>query len=423
MRHSKWVVSIVLLLSSLTASGDVCTNLFQDACVERPKRLPDGTEIPLPPSVSDRALRAELTPDLRRTLSQHRSTLFPKLLATFPGRPQCQVRNSPQCEAEMFRLALEQSWQWLHGSQRIPNERYGPARAVIALRSDPDFTRFLNRSNQEVFEALGGREQMTHLRTRLVPRVKELMTLLIERHVTDPAERRRFISRVERLTLATPNCFEELGSAFVVNAYYDPGPNTVAICPALGREHNTVFAYLFPLVHEMGHSIDLCNWTATQPGNMGLNVPAMLDRRYPLGGVLTCLRSENSVGAERHTMTGWLPDSARNVTRQCMNRDEAGETLADWIATQVTAEYVERFGANLTAEQRRNGYRNAARVLCNPPADETHPAGPRRINRVLAAHPDVRRQMGCSSRSSDVTNCGGTLRRSTSPSAAGRSSN
>jgi hypothetical protein len=83
--------------------------------------------------------------------------------------------------------------------------------------------------------------------------------------------------------------------------------------------------------------------------------------------------------------------------------DQIGESVSDWLASEVLPEYIAKHHPKLTRDQYRTGYSNAFRGDCNnanpmppfhPPGDP-HPPNSERVNKIILANPQVRRQMGC----------------------------
>jgi hypothetical protein len=84
--------------------------------------------------------------------------------------------------------------------------------------------------------------------------------------------------------------------------------------------------------------------------------------------------------------------------------DQIGESFSDWLASEVLPRYIEKNFSHLSRDQIRNGYSNVFRGMCsnmNPASTnvfgmpDPHPTIQARVNKILLAHPDVRRQLGC----------------------------
>lgn len=136
------------------------------------------------------------------------------------------------------------------------------------------------------------------------------------------------------------------------------------------------FNLLFTLAHEIAHSIDPCELK-----HYGLNFPAY-DR------LKSCFIRNGLIGHLK-------------IRSECGPHDQLSETFADWIAVQVTSEYLKVFATEFQGEQVLNAARNSVRDLCHQD-DETmeidlefHPSPEVRIEKIFGHHPDIRYQLGC----------------------------
>lgn len=133
---------------------------------------------------------------------------------------------------------------------------------------------------------------------------------------------------------------------------------------------SSLYNLVFTLAHETAHSIDPCElrrsgWT-----------PPALER------LNACFLQEGLVQ---------VPDSRQ----ECRHDDQLSETFADWLAVEVLVQALEKNGARYTEAERRASVRNSIRDLCTQNDSQWHPHARVRIERVLGAHPGIRRYLGC----------------------------
>jgi hypothetical protein len=149
------------------------------------------------------------------------------------------------------------------------------------------------------------------------------------------------------------------------------------------------------------------------------------EAQFPFTGVISCLRSPDSVGAKVFppppAFGGFTsspypmpapgpgednftpPPMPVTVPDFCSN-DQIGESFADWTAAEITPKYLKEKHPELTREQFRYGYTNIFRGMCsnvNPASPggmmgpDVHPDVRLRANRIILASPEIRKQMGC----------------------------
>ena len=79
--------------------------------------------------------------------------------------------------------------------------------------------------------------------------------------------------------------------------------------------------------------------------------------------------------------------------------DQISETFSDWMAAEITPDYIDKNFPKLTTEQKRFGYSNIWRGDCtnesHSGAADPHPHIIDRNNRILLPQPKIRSQMNC----------------------------
>lgn len=125
---------------------------------------------------------------------------------------------------------------------------------------------------------------------------------------------------------------------------YDPAPNEINI-GVLALSYNSDEEIYASLLHEIAHSFDPCRWSA------------MIGGTNPFDKVISCLRSDSSVGAKVRDDSRILklPENVRKVlvsNPTCnksfypfpgMQRDQILEVFADWFSAEVVGSGPEIF--------------------------------------------------------------------------------
>ncbi|MEZ4819777.1 MAG: hypothetical protein R3A45_07745 [Bdellovibrionota bacterium] len=303
--------------------------------------------------------------------------------------------------------------------------------------------------------------------THLFPQVKSMVAQVMQERVPNLEDQQRMIEKIEAITLKEASCSEviapkpkdeiTLHDDLILNAAYNGIGNTMVYCDGLHFNNQSLFSMVFILAHEMAHAVDPCmisigppayrfNYTHTADANKAMD-------EYPIQNVLACLRSEQSMGAMRNDTStmGVRVISANSDQSQssdaadgdeqeqdnhtesaskysldhspfCLNNDEGKvdqitEAFADWVGTEVIAHYSQTHLADtLEPMQFKYGYANIFRPMASEgekvedkdkktiPSD-SHSEMYRRIDKMILAHPTIRRFMNCPERPETLWYC------------------
>ncbi len=292
-------------------------------------------------------------------------------------------------------------------------------------------------------------------REEVFPKVKAILIAKIGQMVTDPVARKNLTDKVTAIVYIGSNCSQEAGSnegsvpgLLLANVFYHLIQNTFKYCSGLSTRNSSEFHMAFIIAHELSHSIDPCS-IAIGPSDFIFRYSKNITREkaeseFPFEGLISCLRSEKSVqaiSAEQMLMLGTVgsttdpygnngghgggygggigtaTSSEPSVARPtppfigfCHN-DQITETFADWMASEITPDYIKNNFPKLSSEQMRLGYSNIWRGACVDDAQQSklphdvHPSQKDRSNRIILTQPKIRAQMDCTKSLSDRVYC------------------
>jgi hypothetical protein len=277
---------------------------------------------------------------------------------------------------------------------------------------------------------------MKKLKKKVLPQIKELLIDKVTRMVRDPVARRNMIAKVRSIRFAGVKCqaTNEIAGVLTTNAFYQPNNNTFTYCLGMNVLSKSRFALAFVVAHELSHSVDPCNLTIG-PSDWAFKYKTVDSdsaalRQYPIANVLECLRSEKSVGAKSFFLnppaassygtygdygvpsaypspSNTQPKSFDPSTAFCSHQDQIVESFADWMAAEITPDYIAKNHPKLTTQQMRNGYSNIFKSGCGEAESDTdvHPLMAKRVDYLTLMQPKIRKQMGCAAQVPERITC------------------
>lgn len=250
--------------------------------------------------------------------------------------------------------------------------------------------------------------------TEIFPRVRKLLEEKLKAMLPgDPVMRGKIAKKISTIQFNGANCPPRGdGSLKPGGAYHAedlPARNikahTFNYCPGDPAKPASDFQIVHIIAHELSHAIDPCGIAfefGSEPAIFRYTeaVPTLEKAmtEYPFGKLLQCLRSDESVAAQRIPPYPQQPRSKDSPF--CMGNDQMAEAFCDHMGTEIIPLYMERFRANLTRDEFRAGYANVFRnsFYCEPREKDAffpHPDEPQTANNLLAMNPLVRHQMMC----------------------------
>lgn len=417
----------------------VCDSMTKLSCT--PGTFDDGTGVAL----SDEEYQAKIDPMKRKATEIYTKNILEMLqdpdakydfIRTMAIKATKQA-NTPNCISEK-KKEQEDCYKTVAGllSSKSVNQMFSPMpkagmgiamglpvdpgfdlAAYDALMENTAYKESLERARKKTLKIVSDDRLDQKIEKKIFPRVKELLISKIKSSISDVKTRDALISKIQNITYAGNDCAslvpgrpEEntVNGLMVENAYYSPKKQEFRFCNGYLLNNTSEFMIVKVIAHELSHSIDPGH--IDQPKGVGFSYQQDakstlqdLENQFPFKGVAGCLRSKESIGA-RTINTYKAPSS----TNPFAKKDQIGESFSDWMAAELLPEYMDQYHPRLTQNQRLTGYSNVFRTYCSEKRRsdfDVHPDVMDRIDRLLMANPEVRKQVGCSSKSKNVHYC------------------
>jgi hypothetical protein len=434
----------------------LCSDLANFTCA--PGDFNDGTGVSRGEDAKEEILqkvkasaRTRLEERFKNALAQPESVYLKELARAATGlssSPDCSDKNkdSEVCNAllakGMAQISIKRLFPDVSANPYMypmgpmsPTMTPPPLKDLDYLVGNPAYQVLEGKESAAIKKELTDPDFNDRLRTSIFPVVQKEIAGMISERIQDPDVRKKILLKVASIQFQGNDCSEmaggqgpSLNSLFIPNAFYDPERNTFKYCNGFIITDHSEFKIVSVIAHELAHSIDPCN-IAKGPSTVAIPYSAKdlagREAQFPFTGVISCLRSPDSVGAKVFppppAFGGFTsspypmpapgpgednftpPPMPVTVPDFCSN-DQIGESFADWTAAEITPKYLKEKHPELTREQFRYGYSNIFRGMCsnvNPASPggmmgpDVHPDVRLRANRIILASPEIRKQMGC----------------------------
>jgi hypothetical protein len=448
----------VFALISVSSHADpeqICDDLQRFVCA--PGSYDDGTGVASNPtalSSGQTEIEQKITKrahtQFLKALKDPDNTYFRKSVLSATG-----LSLAPQCtkaEDKPSTKCLNDMATGLTGIFFKQQDQISQGAAYQSMNNSVTDTTFVTESpiyQDAVQEIMTQTKEMMHAgdidkkaRDKVFPQVKALLLAKIKQMVKDPKVRKNLTDKVKSIRYESSDCSGGGGSnvpgLLMPNAFYNPAQNNFNFCSGMTLQNKSEFLMAFVMAHELSHSIDPCCITQG-PSDFSFRFPeggtrAEAEAAYPIQGVIACLRSDQSIKARAADqvpqiapgaggyggygnygnygnygggMGGGIgqsqpqPQTPQPFAGFCQN-DQITESFADWMAAEITPEYIAKNYPKLTSEQSRFGYSNIWRGSCMDDATarqiaiaDPHPAQGDRSNRIILVQPKIRAQMNC----------------------------
>lgn len=269
-----------------------------------------------------------------------------------------------------------------------------------------------------------------------------LKSIVVRDFKNDPSVLKNFLTRLEDLSFGGFDCSElsrvDLNKSISSN-FYITDDNRVLFCPGSLRRNQSEYSMVWFLAHEMAHLIgpchldtlvaplDVLNFNSASYSTSPVHLSDIIgnieevESVLPYGNVMSCLRRENAAGVTRSfgrpyaddvilssdvKAGGFFCPKLNGTEALYEGNDQIDESFSDWMATEVLSEYMNFYFKNFSIEQKRKGLSNVFRgsdeFIKNSAINQTgtplYLSTENRINRILFAHPSIRKQVGCGDR-------------------------
>jgi hypothetical protein len=250
------------------------------------------------------------------------------------------------------------------------------------------------------------------------PRVKKIMIEKVKANVADEKVRNAIIRKIENISYQGSDCSSlskssesTVNGLMIENAFYSPNSQTFRFCNGFLLHNSSEFAMAMIIAHELSHSIDPC-WIDKPEGAAPITYSESktlkeYESEFPFKNILSCLRSKESIGSKTNPKFGAKTNEQQYGNPFCRN-DQIGESFSDWMGSEILPEYISKHHSKLSQNQKVVGYSNVFRNFCGDfdwSDFEVHPDITKRIDRIIMANHDVRKQVGCGDPKNDVHQC------------------
>ncbi len=305
------------------------------------------------------------------------------------------------------------------------------------LRANALYWKSLSEANTQSLTVVSEKELDQKIRDVITPNVKEILIEKVTNSVSNVVLRDTLVKKIQDVrylgnnySFLNKNMAPTMDGLMVGSENYSPDQNAFIFGNGFLFKSSSEFMMVYFVAHEIAHSMDPCNIGASKDFPFEYDYQSVLkvedlEKQNPFSNVISCLRTEQSVGAKYRKYDDFLSfkksmeDAGLPVGNNpfCIH-DQITESFADWMAGEVLPEYVVRHFSALSQSQRLNGYANTTRLMCKAIAPQNgyddHPDTQARLERILMANPKSRELVGCGPPRNDLhycsmgTNCTGT---------------
>jgi hypothetical protein len=419
--------------NSLAEDPLVCKDLNRMSCRNTSENDGTGTAV----YASNEKLTAFLKAKKHAQILQHFSELlhnpqkegFKRLVMKAYGNdksPGCGPKDSNMDDSCLFglsqRMTVEAETEIFGSALSKEQEEFklkqigldGDIESFEHYLNMPDFKELVDQSKSDIVIGLRDTALRNKIQVDIFPKVKAILIAKIKQDVGDEAVRIVLINEIDSLHWSEGSCTTPtISDVLTPRAFI--AKNGFQVCDGLLAAASSEFSLVQVVAHELAHQIDPCFVGAIfippQPSSQ-----KEVEEKFPFERLVGCLRGQKSTGATRFVEFPKLRGDFCNTEDNA--HDQITEAFADWMASEITPVYMEKYHSELTPEQFRKGYSNAFKILCYTPVQQAmidnlkkhgifdqHPDVDKRINGTIMVQPQVRAQMGCKEEPANYEYC------------------
>jgi hypothetical protein len=406
----------VALIPSFTRAEKVdepvCVDLHRASCAPGEITDPTGTTKNLLFTMGPaHALHPELRSELKNeSLTLIKDQKFRKTVLRLNVPSECtgDGSNDTCLEALSQAMAIKFEARFFTG-QPVPDlsvANEGKIQDLLSVLNSQQIEQLRLKEFESFSSRFGERELVARVEKEIFPRLKE--SLLDQASMIDDEKARALVTqRLQAVQWGGSGCgVEPLAIMMTPDVFMNPQDNKIYLCRGISRLGTSEYMIAYLMAREIAHFVGPCGITR------GKSVPAFKystsnklensETEFPFRGVLSCLRGKSSVYAQRGL------GLSREPVAFCDKSDQVSESFADWFATEVVADYANRFLQKLPKKEKKFGWINAMKSQCLPTSGlelADRPPIEERFNHILLVHPFVRSEMGCSVQLLDASYC------------------
>ena len=361
------------------------------------------------------------------------------------------IRVPESCANLLAQVLTERAHRKLFYNQEYKDYNSGDLELEVKLRENSLYKEVLKSQrnsiiseNNKIYEKFDETIEAT-----LVDVKKTMKDFIKPRIIQNEKVRKRMQDRIERIKFGgscLPKGSDTVKPLFIKSAFYNPRTETFTYCRGMvdGRRISE-YQLVRTISHELAHSIEPCLIQFDFRSNSddpiinyeGSDNP---ERIYPFS-IIECLRSEDSIQAFRpnyrpypHYFYSMYYDTqntpynphphphppsrpSRPPPPFCHDKDQINESFCDWLASEILSRHM---NSNLKLSgndknQHINGVASIFRPFCNPQDGlgtsrlgqdiGPHSMSIDRLERIILAHPGIRRKLCGKNVKSEVKYC------------------
>lgn len=399
-----------LLLSPLThAESGLCQDLAKFSC--SPGRQDDGTGSSTVPTIAEvlkifdglNFQKEETENKFRKLLADPQNGELKNLAMSSSGladSPQC-VSKTPasisKCTSDTIEGLMELTKRTLLGQRNFVLNKDGGYGEKYLLSENKQFKDTIGELEKELSKRSARPEVENKIEATIFPRIKELLREKINALPIDEKRKRAMQDKLNTAHYAGSDCDEMaagLSKDYIPNAFMNPKNGAFKICKGFFSDGTSDFHLAGVIAHELAHIVDPCS-VSIGAENIRLSYKntedlEKMDQEYPIQGLISCLRSAKSVGAQNSIQKGYLvgnPNGGYSLSpaymdggipsfnnggvstsakfSYCNKTDQIGEVVSDWFSAELVTDYIQEKHPNLSVEQWQIGYSNLYRSACS----------------------------------------------------------
>lgn len=456
-----WFIAYFSLLNSILplhakTSDRICRDLYSATCSPGENQDPTGKARPrgfplFERQAVERATSVEVGKLVKTTLAKSSSQNFYEVALEaygLDGLPDCRDQNSPACKDRVAKAIEDQLYHEVYYSELDSPSKVLEMKDLAStafLSEHPVMAKMRTSLKDVISQQLDKQDVANKVEKEIFPKLKEIFVEWLRENLPESEVRSNLIFKIKHIEFNGFDCSpdgQNLSVDLLPNANYHNIGNRINYCSGSLLFTDSVFSIVSTLAHEMGHAIDPCNiqyYIERRKFSYEGKTQEEKEQEYPFAGLISCLRGQDSVGAQFYkasppsklnpqTSQGQSDSPSSSVGSQqeaefnfcdeyqegvCVSSDQIGESVSDWFAAEILPRYMDKYYSGFKEDQFRNGYINVFRQFCSPSrfknqneGFDVHPELERRVNAILLTNPRVQKHLGCSSEGLKAKYCG-----------------
>ncbi len=440
-----WMGMVVSGVIHAAPTDRICTDLYGPSCAPGQIQDPTGTAKTQNYFMFERAeIEKAASTDIQKIVDEaladpKNSKFIEVAIDAFGLDDFCNPPRNADCVARLkLGLTTQLTQETIYPEVENRSVKLKDLSSIGHLSEHPAMLNMRRKIGESVRAQLKKQNVQDRIENEILPRTQTLVADWVLKNLPAGKTRDDIYFKVNHIEFAGFDCAKsanEVPLDLQPNAFYSPRGNKFTYCAGSLLFTQSIFSIVRTIAHELTHSFDPCSiqfYLDSKKFSYGSTLQSDMEAKYPLTGVIACLRRKDSFAAEHfppstqnstnsHSETATSKDAGSDAPSQAeeknppfdfctkedgdgniKNGDQITESIADWVAADILPDYVTNFYPTMAESDRRLGYLNTARAYCKPSheREETtsfnpHPTWQTRMNAGLLANPKIRAQLGC----------------------------